>query len=506
MIDDKLLQILRNYGNRIMVVAQHNTPSELIEEYEAFLRSQYFTVVPKVVYESADTVYTPLVDTMLVINKANPYQVVANPPTSTTIIALDPDIEEVFPGTHAAYYIYHDGQLRPVGNFGTVWTDEQPLTHFKDSLLRGYPELKEFSDEIAIVFVGACNDHNIGSLDIIDIRDEVKKCFSQGYRKIFFWNGDETAQKNSIYKAQRVVEMLKEYAPPSSFFYVSGCMNFDTIYNHFINTYTELTPMVPVPLMSFQLHALAYGKNPGFRQMADDDYVIRLRPKNFLCFNRVPRLHRGIILARLLELRLVHAKSYYSYDPGQPGTEEIRHRADKYTREIEVLDQHKHLFPLVLNRSAERDNPTDVQTEDLRYFRNSYFSLINETAFFTEPMSISPYPDSVFFSEKTFKAFATKHPFILVTTKHSLKYLRKAGYKTFHPYIDETYDDVEDPDTRIDLIVAEVERLCNFTDAEWIEWQQAIQPIVEHNYNIFVNADTLVDTRGSRHVRSHFDI
>ena len=33
-----------------------------------------------------------------------------------------------------------------------------------------------------------------------------------------------------------------------------------------------------------------------------------------------------------------------------------------------------------------------------------------------------------------------------------LKYLRSTGYKTFHPYIDETYDTIDDDEIRYQFV------------------------------------------------------
>jgi hypothetical protein len=68
-----------------------------------------------------------------------------------------------------------------------------------------------------------------------------------------------------------------------------------------------------------------------------------------------------------------------------------------------------------------------------------------------------------------------------------LKYLRSTGYKTFHPYIDETYDTIDDDEIRYQMIVDEIKRLCNQTDEEWLAWQNNIKNIVEHNYDILKN-------------------
>jgi hypothetical protein len=60
--------------------------------------------------------------------------------------------------------------------------------------------------------------------------------------------------------------------------------------------------------------------------------------------------------------------------------------------------------------------------------------------------------------------------------------LQDRGFKTFSPWIDESYDTIEDDDARISAIMTEVERLCEFTDEQWIEWQNGIKDIVEHNF------------------------
>jgi hypothetical protein len=61
------------------------------------------------------------------------------------------------------------------------------------------------------------------------------------------------------------------------------------------------------------------------------------------------------------------------------------------------------------------------------------------------------------------------------------------GYQTFHPYINETYDTIIDDEERLEAIYKETERLCTFTDEQWLQWQLNIKPIVEHNYTVLVN-------------------
>ena len=49
--------------------------------------------------------------------------------------------------------------------------------------------------------------------------------------------------------------------------------------------------------------------------------------------------------------------------------------------------------------------------------------------------------------------------FVLVGAPHTLKFIKTKGFKTFEPFIDETYDTIVDPFDRIDAILAEIDRL-----------------------------------------------
>ena len=61
-------------------------------------------------------------------------------------------------------------------------------------------------------------------------------------------------------------------------------------------------------------------------------------------------------------------------------------------------------------------------------------------------------------------------------------------YKTFSPYIDESYDEIIDDKERIGAITKEIERLKDLPDKDYIDVIEGIQSIVEHNFKIFVKA------------------
>lgn len=104
---------------------------------------------------------------------------------------------------------------------------------------------------------------------------------------------------------------------------------------------------------------------------------------------------------------------------------------------------------------------------------DSWVSVVSEVAY-------SNSDQSVFISEKTFKAIACCHPFILLSSSGTLKELRDMGYKTFDGFIDETYDTLP-PVERFVAITSELKRIASIKDK--LSWYAGMKDILVHNYN-----------------------
>lgn len=63
----------------------------------------------------------------------------------------------------------------------------------------------------------------------------------------------------------------------------------------------------------------------------------------------------------------------------------------------------------------------------------------------TETVFDYPYP---FITEKTYRPMASLRPFIIVGPFHTLYFLKQVGFKTFSAIIDESYDNIVDPEKR----------------------------------------------------------
>jgi hypothetical protein len=115
-----------------------------------------------------------------------------------------------------------------------------------------------------------------------------------------------------------------------------------------------------------------------------------------------------------------------------------------------------------------------------KLYLDTWVSLVVESTFFE-------HEHSVFISEKTFKPIACMQPFIIVGSKHSLKYLRKLGYKTFDGFIDESYDECNDEDRFISIMnsLKQIQAIPNK-----LEWLRSMQAILEHNHKLFLEIGT----------------
>lgn len=86
--------------------------------------------------------------------------------------------------------------------------------------------------------------------------------------------------------------------------------------------------------------------------------------------------------------------------------------------------------------------------------------------------------DHGWFTEKTLRCLKTGKPFILLGTPGQLQQLRRMGFKTFDPVIDESYDQIDDLDDRFDAICNEIKRLSAIDKSTLI---QQLYPIAEFN-------------------------
>jgi hypothetical protein len=86
-------------------------------------------------------------------------------------------------------------------------------------------------------------------------------------------------------------------------------------------------------------------------------------------------------------------------------------------------------------------------------------------------------------TEKTTKPMLLKKPYITMGPKCFLIHLRQLGFRTFHDFWDEGYDGHEGLHRYIKILEL-IDSLANKSVSELDAMYQAMQPILEHNYNL----------------------
>lgn len=211
--------------------------------------------------------------------------------------------------------------------------------------------------------------------------------------------------------------------------------------------------------------------------------------KRYLNFNRRWRLHRPTLVALLYAKGLLD-KGYVSLAPSDDGRDWKKmapwvinhHRPDPELNQLlEPIEQNLvDMPPLYLDTDELVNNRAVFEPQSLYLYENTLVSIVNETFFYTHY-----HPESArFLSEKIFKPIAVGHPFIIVSVPKTLELLKTLGYKSFHPYIDESYDDEFNDFERLKKIIKEIERISNMTDEQVSEFIKNVKPICDHNQQL----------------------
>lgn len=206
-----------------------------------------------------------------------------------------------------------------------------------------------------------------------------------------------------------------------------------------------------------------------------------LRSKYYLNLNRNTgdRLHRADLVVGLIEngifnkgLVSFHKSEGFDKFCNLKGNEKYKRLiGEKYPFTIDHKDPDliAGLHPLHL------DSPIKKTWTD------TYFSVVSET---------SVEPTHAFITEKTVKPIYFFHPFIIWGNPYTLRYLREIGFKTFPEFFDESYDTVENTETRLLLILDNIKRLCLKDLSELHSMYKSVEPKLLHNYNLLKEMST----------------
>lgn len=194
-----------------------------------------------------------------------------------------------------------------------------------------------------------------------------------------------------------------------------------------------------------------------------------------LCYNRLPRHHRTMIVAYIIKNNFQN-DCLYSLGTFQNGPRwHWKEHFYELQNEVDMLVDGKEIYPHIREPAV---NLQQNQAHRLGWDHglNSYFQLVTETT----PAN-ARYP---FITEKSLKPFAMLQPFIQYGPKDNVKLLKTHGYETFDKWIDHTYDDEEDDVIRLKMLLNEFNRLQTLSAETWSNMIKEMLPSLLHNYQL----------------------
>ena len=212
------------------------------------------------------------------------------------------------------------------------------------------------------------------------------------------------------------------------------------------------------------------------------DRTIHQFSKVFITFNNLytkKRSYRLDMIARLHEKGIAD-QGYISMNPTDAARQikrEILSRDSLLSKESRLRIA-KTLLPTPPVLTIDTDEMHGgLSTEPaLETWTSALWHIVTETIY---------YDDKLHLTEKIFKPIVSHRPFILAAAPGNLAYLKSYGFKTFDRWIDESYDNEQDPEIRMSMIVDEVDRLCKLSPVELQTMYTEMQDVLNHNFYWF---------------------
>lgn len=270
---------------------------------------------------------------------------------------------------------------------------------------------------------------------------------------------------------------------PTQIIYVTGNLAVTEQYSDWCNIHSVQDKMCVIPNIQFEEFIQDSAEKqasvlPTSAQQIAYKTVNKNKIKLYNAFQKRARPHRIWLFAKLYENNLL--------DDGINSMNSFSHRNTHYEGKVLDVDLYNSVNKILpMYPRCDLDNKFKVGFEgplgslferDLNHQAtlDTWISVISEASFAE---------DTCFISEKSFKPIATCHPFIMYGNKHSLKYLKSLGYRTFGDFFDESYDNLESWD-RLDAIIKLLKDIKSMSDDKKLQWFTSMKDVLDYNLNV----------------------
>ena len=202
-----------------------------------------------------------------------------------------------------------------------------------------------------------------------------------------------------------------------------------------------------------------------------------IRPNQFLFKIKRARPHRIILLYKLATDGLLEKGDWscLTQDPYNEGNVRAQAAQYRFDLNLDAIEQLYKTIPHSLqNEKGSTESTVGAWTDqNADAHKNSYLYICTETYVHGEYKSLT---------EKVFKPIANFQPFVFVAYPGALNLLRELGFKTFSPFINESYDNEPNEATRFHMIYAEITRISLMSKEEIHNWFWSMKEILLYNH------------------------
>ena len=120
------------------------------------------------------------------------------------------------------------------------------------------------------------------------------------------------------------------------------------------------------------------------------------------------------------------------------------------------------------------------------HYGETLFNIISETSFENESLNLT---------EKSFKALANSHPFLIIGDRYSNQYIKDLGFEQYDDIIDYSFDSIENRDERLNAAFKEIKKIYSIGRDGMIEWyRNNIDKINDNRQKFFTYSfSTMID-------------
>ena len=243
---------------------------------------------------------------------------------------------------------------------------------------------------------------------------------------------------------------------------------------------------------------------PYFREVVDKNFETIERP--FIVLSRQARPHRTYFMSKIFDRELQnygfisYSNISYSDISSEPNTINNLNYSDRvYFRVLScspynnnndngillknVANQQSFLkFDLSVKQYKNFEEDININDKSIAIQYDN--SPIKRGLLYVALETTTVYPE-VFLSPISFKGIVKKRPFVILGVPGTIKYLQQLGFKTFNAFWDESYDQIDDFELRVEAILNIIDSISKLSSAKLEKLADSMEDILEYNFNHF---------------------